>query len=166
MEHVLIRKLEHLAGTAAAPRLGYAVEIRDRPGPIHKNGAWEDDDVWVQLHGGLYVAKARIRLCWIGEYSNIREIRVRTKGTELYEMDSFWAGRPKWGYAAVASLKNEQWLPPFWAGPRSYGYEWVRLEDEKKQKSWLQRKDPPRGAELLRADFDSWLRSRKTYKPA
>jgi hypothetical protein len=163
MEHVLIRKLEDLAGTAGAPRLGFAVEIRDRPGPVNKTGAWEDDDVWVQLHGGLFVAKARIRLCWVGEYSDIREIRARTKGSDLYDIRSFWTGRPKWGYAAVASLKNEQWLPPFWAGPRTYGYEWIRLDEDKKAKSWLERKEPPRGGEVLRTDFDSWLRSKKTY---
>lgn len=161
MEHVLIRKKEHLAGTAAAPRFGFAVEVRDRPGPAHKQGAYEDDEVWIQLHGGLFIAKARVRLCWSGEYSDIREIRARTKGSPLYEMTGFWTGRPKWGYAAVASLKSEQWVPPFWAGPRTYGYEWVRLDEDKKVKSWLDRKEPPRGGEFLRADFDSWLRSHK-----
>lgn len=163
MEHVIIRKLEHLSGTNNTPRLEFACEIRDRPGPVNKNGAFEDEDIWVQLVGGLMIAKARIKLCWSGEYSDIREIKARTKGSALHDMDSYWKGRPRWGYAAVASLKAETWIPPFWSGPRTYGYEWVRLDDDKKLKTWLEKKEPPRGGELLRADFDSWLRSKKTY---
>jgi hypothetical protein len=161
LEHVLIRKLEHLAGTATAPQLGFAVEARDRPGPAYKNGAFEDDAVWVQLHGGLFVAKAKVRICWIGEFSNIREIRARTRTSKLHEMEGFWAGRARYGYAAVASLKDEVWIEPFWAGPRTYGYEWVILEDAKKRGSWLDRKEPPRGGDELRRRFVSWLSARQ-----
>ena len=57
MEHVLIRKLEHLTGTKEAPSLGFAVETRDRSGPAYKEGTSPDDVVWVQIHGGLFVAK-------------------------------------------------------------------------------------------------------------
>jgi hypothetical protein len=53
----------------------------------------------------------------------------------------------------VAQLADERWIEPFWAGPRTYGYEWVVLEDEKKRSSWLDRKDPPRGGEVLRTSF-------------
>ena len=60
MDHVLIRKLEHLTGNAAGPTTSYAVETRDRPGPAHKGGAFPDDVVWIKLHGGLMVAKARV----------------------------------------------------------------------------------------------------------
>ena len=67
MDHVLVRKLEHLTGSRRAPALGYAVETRDRPGPVHKHGAFPGDIVWVQLRGGLLVAKARVKLCWVGE---------------------------------------------------------------------------------------------------
>lgn len=162
MEHVVIRKFEHLAGSVFAPRLGFAIEIRDRPGPIFKNGAYEDDEIWVQLHGGLYVAKAKIRLSWLGEYSGIGEIRARTKGAPIYDMASFWSGRPKWGYAAVGALKQETWITPFWAGPRTYGYEWVRLEDETKRTSWLDKKDAPRGGgEFLKARYDAWIKAKE-----
>src|SRR5436309_13784066 len=71
VEHVVIRPLEHLRGTAAAPSLGFAVETRDRPGPAYKEGTSPDDVVWVQLHGGLFVGRARIEIGWVGEYSNI-----------------------------------------------------------------------------------------------
>jgi hypothetical protein len=160
VEHVLIRKLEHLAGTKGAPRLGFAVEARDRKGPAHKHGAYSDDVVWVQLHGGLFVAKARVKICWIGEYSRIEEIRRRTSGTPLHDMDSFWAGRPRVGYAAVAELERETWVPPFWAGPRTYGYEWVVLESDEKRSSWLEKSQPPRGGEGWRGEFGAWLESR------
>lgn len=160
MEHVLIRKLEHLAGSKGAPRLGFAVEIRDRKGPAHKNGAFEDDIVWVQLHGGLFVAKAKVKICWIGEYSRVDDVRRRTAGSPLHDDDAFWAGRARFGYAAVAELKHETWVPPFWAGPRTYGYEWVVLENDAKRASWLDKKDPPRGGEGLAAQFDEWLASR------
>ena len=50
--------------------------------------------------------------------------------------------------------------PPFWAGPRTYGYEWVRLEDEKKRASWLDRREPPRGGESLARSFRAWLDAR------
>lgn len=157
MEHVLIRKLEHLSGSPGAPNLAFAIETRDRPGPIHKKGAFGDDEVWVQLHGGLFVCKARVRICWVGEYSSIQEVRARTKGSPVHRLDSFWAGRPRYGYAAVASLKRESWIRPFWAGPRTYAYEWVRLEDDKKRSSWLQEREGPRSGEALRLAFDSWM---------
>jgi hypothetical protein len=156
VDHVIIRKLEHLTGDAQRPRLSYAVETRDRPGPAHKEGAFADDGVWVQLHGGLFVAKARIRIGWIGEYSDIREVRARTQGSPLYDLIDFWRGRARFGYAAVAELAGESWIEPFWGGPRTYGYEWVVLDNAKKRASWLDRKDPPRTADDLRARFNAW----------
>jgi len=160
MEHVLIRRLEHLAGNAASPRLGFAVETRDRKGPAHKAGAFEDDIVRVQLHGGLFVAKAIVKICWIGEYSRIEDVRRRTAGSPICDDDSFWAGRARVGYAAVAELMRETWVPPFWAGPRTYGYEWVVLDSDAKRASWLDPKDPPRGGEDLAAGFRRWMDAR------
>ena len=161
MDHVVIRKLEQLTGSSRAPQIAYAVETRDRPGPAHKNGAFPNDGVWIQLRGGLFVAKARIELCWSGEYSHINEVRSRTKGSPLYDLIAFWGGRPKYGYAAVASLRHESWIDPFWAGPRSYGYEWVLLDDDKKRSSWLEGKPPPRTKDDLAKAFEDW----KATKP-
>ncbi len=160
MDHVVIRKLEHLGGTGRTPQVSYAVETRDRPGPAYKNGAFPNDSVWVQLRGGLMIAKARVELCWIGEFSSIGEVRARTQGSPLYDLTAFWAGRPKYGYAAVASLQHEKWIDPFWAGPRTYGYEWVLLEDDKKKKSWLDQKPPPRSKDDLMKDFEDWKATR------
>lgn len=153
MDHVIVRDLEHLAGSYRAPHLAYAIEMRERPGPAHKTGAFPNDIVWVQLKGGLMVARARVEISWVGEYSSIAEIRRRTKGSPLYDMTGFWRGRPKYGYAAVAELRQEAWLDPYWAGPRSYGYEWVLIDNDKKKATWLQRKEPPRGGEDLRERF-------------
>lgn len=159
MDHVLIRPLEFVAGSARAPRLEYAVEARDRPGPVHKRGAFPDEEVWIQLQGGLYVGKARIELCWVGEFSSIGEVRSRTRDAPVHDMAGFWRGRPRFGYAAVASLKHEKWIEPFWGGPRTYGYEWVLMDNAKKQSTWLDKRDAPRdGAELqerFRARFAS-----------
>jgi hypothetical protein len=160
MDHVLIRRLEHLRGTKGSPALVFGVETRDRPGPLHKLGAFEDDRVWVQLFGGLFVARAVVRISWVGEYSEIGSVRVRTRGSPLFEMDDFWKGRPRAGYAAVATLQREAWVDPFWAGPRTYGYEWVVLQDEAKRTSWLAPKPPPRGGEGLREQFRAWLAAR------
>ena len=158
MEHVVIRRLEHLTGTADRPALGYAVETRDRPGPAFKTGTSPDEVVWIQLHGGLFVAKARIKLGWVGEYSGIDSVRRRTQGSAIHGLEDFWKGRPRLGYAVVASLQHEKWLDdPLWAGPRTYAYEWVTLEDEKKRSSWLDPKDPPRGGDALIASFRAWL---------
>src|SRR5205085_7594 len=75
----------------------------------------------------------------------------------LYPLDAFWQGRPRYGYAAVAKLRQERWLPePFWGGPRTYGYEWVVLESQKKRASWLEPKPPPRGGEGLFERFTAW----------
>jgi len=161
VDHVLLRKLEQLTGSSRAPQIGYAIETRDRPGPAHKNGAFPNDGVWIQLRGGLFVAKARIELCWSGEYSHINEVRSRTKGSPLYDLIAFWGGRPKYGYAAVASLRHESWIDPFWAGPRSYGYEWVLLEDDKKRTSWLDRKPPPRTKDDLTKTFEDWKATKR-----
>ena len=145
MEHVVIRKLEHLTGSARAPAIGFAVETRDRPGPAHKEGAFEGDVVYTQLHGGLMVAKARVRIGTVMEYSNIEEVRRRTKGSALYDAAEFWKSRPRYGFAALAELGDETWIPPYWSGPRTYGYEWVVLDEPKKKASWLDKKEPPRG---------------------
>ena len=161
VDHVLIRKLEHLTGSASGPALGFGVEIRDRPGPLHKGGAFPDERVWIQLHGGLFVARASVQLCWVGEYSQVSDVRSRTRGSPIHDMDDFWRGRLRYGYAGVASLNREAWLEePFWAGPRTYSYEWVRLEDEKKRTSWLDRREPPRGGEGLARSFRAWLDGR------
>jgi len=161
MEFVVIRSLEHLTGTAAAPSLGFAVETRDRPGPVHKEGTSPGDVVWIQLHGGLIVGRATIRLGWVGEFSSIEQVRDRTRThTALYAIEPFWKGRPRYGYAAVAGLENERWVERFWAGPRSYGYEWVVLESEKKRSSWLEPRPAPRGGQALLEEFRSWLAAR------
>ncbi|MDP9224889.1 MAG: hypothetical protein M3P18_13800 [Actinomycetota bacterium] len=157
MDHVVIRKLEHLTGSRRAPSVDFAVEMRERPGPAHKNGAFPDDVVWVQLRGGLLVAKARVSLCWIGEYSSVAEIRTRTRGSQLHDLAPFWAGRPRYGYAALARLEQETWIDPTWAGARTYGYEWVLLEDAKKRSSWLDPRPPPRSREDLAGAFREWL---------
>jgi hypothetical protein len=160
VDHVLIRRLEHLAGTPSTPRVAYGVEVRDRPGPLYKHGAFEPDRVWVQLHGGLFVARATVLICWLGEYSDIGSVRSRTKGSPLHDIEAFWKGRPRYGYAAVATLRGESWLDePFWAGPRTYGYEWVVMDDQKKASSWLERKPPPRGGTGLEEAFRDWLRN-------
>lgn len=156
MDHVVIRRLEHITGDGSSPNLGFAIEARDRPGPAHKHGAFEGDRVWIQLRGGLFVARAQVRICWIGEFSSIGEVRSRTGGAPIHDIEDFWKGRPRFGYAAVATLAREEWIDPFWAGPRTYGYEWVVLEDDKKQASWLDKKDPPRGGDSLKAQFDRW----------
>ena len=162
MDHVVVRKLEQLTGSAAAPSVGFAVETRDRPGPAYKEGTSPDDTVWVQLHGGLLVAKARIEIGWVGEYSSIAQVRDRTRAApQLHGQEAFWAGRPRYGYAAVAKLRFEKWLPEaLWAGPRTYGYEWVVLENEKKRASWLEPKPPPRGGEGLLEQFSAWRAAR------
>lgn len=161
MEFVLVRRLEHLFGTSGAPSLGFAVEARDRPGPVYKEGTSPDDVVWIQLKGGLFVGRARIKIGWVGEYSNVAQVRDRTKGhPTLYGLEPFWHGRPRYGYAAVAALEHEKWIDPFWAGPRTYGYEWVVLESPKKRASWLEPKPPPRGGEGLLGEFKAWLAAR------
>jgi hypothetical protein len=93
----------------------------------------------------------------VGEYSSVAEIRARTKGSKVHDLAAFWSGRPRYGYAAVASLEAETWIDPHWAGPRTYGYEWVLLEDAKKRTSWLDPKPPPRGQDDLRQRFHDWL---------
>jgi hypothetical protein len=167
MDHVVVRPLELLTGTAAAPSVGFAVETRDRPGPAYKEGTSPDDGVWVQLHGGLFVARARIELGWVGEYSRIDQVRDRTRAhQELYGLEPFWQGRPRYGYAAVARLRHERWVEPFWAGPRTYGYEWVVLENEKKRASWLEPKPPPRDGEGLLERFLGWRAAREGGAPS
>jgi hypothetical protein len=158
MEHVLIRRLEHLTKSDSAPTLGFGVEIRDRPGPLYKHGAFQDDVAWIQLHGGLFVGRAVVRICWVGEYSDVGSVRSRTKGAPIHEVEDFWLGRPRYGYAGVATLSRESWLDrPFWAGPRTYGYEWVLLENDAKRRSWLEPKEPARGAAAgLLDSFRAW----------
>lgn len=157
--HVLIRKLEHLTGNEKAPALGYAVETRPSAGPAHKNGAFPGDTVWIKLHGGLVVGRAEIKLAWVGEFSDIREIRARTRGSLIHGLSPFWAGRPRVGYAVVAELQNERWTEPRWQGPRTYSYEWVVL-DEKKRSSWLAEKPSPRGGDELLGQFRNWRSGR------
>jgi hypothetical protein len=153
VEHVLVRRLVHLAGSRESPAVRFGVETRDRPGPLHKHGAFPDDRVWVQLRGGLFVAKAIVSIAWVGEYSDIAAVRERAKGSYIHEVDEFWRGRPRYGYASVVALHGESWIEPFWAGPRTYGYEWVLLETDQKRSSWLEAKPPPRRGQGLLGEF-------------
>ena len=155
-DHVLIRKLEHLAGNDRTPALRYAVETRESAGPAFKNGAFPGDVVWIKLHGGLVVGKAQIKIAWVGEYSSLREIQARTPGSAIQGNASFWAGRPKFGYAVVGELQNERWLEPKWQGPRTYGYEWVVIDSDKKSESWFEDKPAPRGGAELLERFLNW----------
>ncbi len=155
-DHVVIRKLEHLTRAGDRPDLGYAIETRTSAGPAFKEGAFPDDIVWIKLHGGLVVGKAAIKIAWVGEFSSLGEVRRRTQGSAIYGMDPFWAGRPKVGYAVVAELKNERWVEPRWLGPRTYGYEWVVLDSDKKVATWMEEKPPPRGGEDLESAFRAW----------
>ena len=158
-DHVLIRKLEHFAGNERAPALRYAVETRASAGPAYKNGAYSGDVVWIKLSGGLVVGKAEIKIAWVGEYASLREIQARVAGSAIQTNTSFWSGRPKFGYAVVGELQNERWLEPRWQGPRTYGYEWVVMDSEKKTRTWFEDKPPPRGGEELLARFLEWKRS-------
>ena len=155
-DHIVIRKLEHLARTERGPALGYAVETRATAGPAFKNGAFAGDVMWIKLHGGLMIGKAEIKIAWVGEYSSLREVQARTTGSAIQSNASFWAGRPKFGYAVVAELQNERWFEPKWQGPRTYGYEWVVMDSDKKAKSWFEDKPPPRGGDELLREFLSW----------
>jgi hypothetical protein len=164
MEHVLIRRLDHLTGSDGAPSVGFGVETRDRPGPLHKLGAFEDDTVWIQVHGGLFVARAVVRICWVGEYSDVGAVRARTKSALIHDVEDFWRGRARYGYAGVATLVRERWLDrPFWGGPRTYGYEWVVLENDAKRRSWLEPKPPPRGAA---AELTGRVRAWRAARPS
>lgn len=155
-DHIVIRKLEHLARTERGPALGYAIETRATAGPAFKNGAFAGDIVWIKLHGGLMIGRAEIKIAWVGEYSSLREIQARTTGSAIQSNASFWAGRPKFGYAVVAELQNERWLEPKWQGPRTYGYEWVVMDSDKKTKSWFEDKPAPRGGDELLREFLAW----------
>jgi hypothetical protein len=157
VEHVIVRRLEHLTGSAERPSLGHAVETRDRPGPAFKGGTAPGEDVWIQLHGGLFVARATIELGWVAEYAGVNEVRAQTHGSRVHDLNDFWKGRPRLGYAVVASLRDERWIEPFWAGPRTYAYEWILLDSDKKRASWLEPRDPPRGGQALPASFRARL---------
>lgn len=148
-EHVVVRPLEHFAGTPAKPALSVALETRDRAGPAYKAGIFSDDDVWIQVHGGLLVARARVEIAWRGEYSRLDEITARARELPA----AIWSGRPRAGYAVVAKLTQERWIDPVWAGPRTYGYEWIVLESASKRSAWLDAREPPRGGEGLLRDF-------------
>lgn len=155
-DHVVIRKLEHLTGSATAPRSTYAIETRSSAGPAYKTGAFPGERVQIKLHGGLVVATAQIEIAWVGEFSSLQEIRSRTRGSPIHDIENFWAGRPKVGYAVVARLTNERWVEPRWQGPRTYGYEWVVLDNDKKRATWLEDKAAPRGGEDLVRNFTAW----------
>lgn len=141
MDHVVIFAPEHLRSRNGRPDLSEAVETRDRPGPAFKLGVGPDETVWIRM-GPLLVAKAKVRLAWSGEYAGLDEVRRRTSGA-LHDLDDFWAGRPKVGYAVVAALKDVYFLKePSLAGPRTYGYEWIVIESDKKADTWLTRRPP------------------------
>jgi hypothetical protein len=142
VDHVVIFDPALVTARDGRPNVPVALEARDRPGPAYKQGVFSDDMVWIRM-GPLLVAKARVKIAWKGEYAFLREIRDRTKGSPLHDAESFWAGKPKIGYAIVAQLKDIFFLKePALAGPRSYGYEWIVIENEKKQDTWLTRRPP------------------------
>ncbi len=155
MDHVVIFDPEQVTATGGRPEVTCAVEARDRPGPAFKHGVFNDDVVWIRM-GPLLVAKAIVKIAWKGEYAFLDELRERTKGTPLYALDGFWTGKPKIGYAVVAQLLRAKFLPePALAGPRTYGYEWIVLENERKVETWLTRRPPEPKDEDLVARFNA-----------
>lgn len=147
----MIMQPEHVRAHDGRPLVPYAVEARDRPGPAFKHGVFPDDVVWIRM-GPLLIAKAVVKIAWKGEYAFVRELRDRTRGSHMHGDDSFWQHRPKIGYAVVATLEPARFLPePVLAGPRSYGYDWIVLESESKQETWLTHRPPePKDADLVR----------------
>lgn len=142
MDHVVIRDPEHLSARDGRPLLTVAVESRDRPGPAYKHGVYDGDVVWVRM-GPLLVARAEVKIAWRGEYAMLGELRNRTKGTELFALDAYWTGKPKVGYAVVATLHKARFLSEaMLAGPRTYGYDWIVLENEHKEDTWLETRPP------------------------
>lgn len=141
---------EHVSARDGRPAMTVAVEARDRPGPAYKHGVFPDDVVWIRM-GPLLVAKATVRIAWKGEYAFLRELQQRTRGTELEGLASFWQRKPKIGYAVVATLTDARFVrEPALAGPRSYGYDWIVLENERKRETWLDLRPPePKDAELV-----------------
>jgi hypothetical protein len=150
VQHVVIFQPEHLSARDGRPRVSVAVEARDRPGPAFKHGVASDDVVWIRM-GPLLVAKAVVDIAYHFEYAMLKELRERTKGTELYGLEGFWAGKPKVGYAVVAKLRGARFVPEAkLAGPRTYGYDWIVLENERKEDTWLDERAPePKDAQLV-----------------
>ncbi len=148
---MVILQPDELRAREGRPLVSVAVEARDRPGPAFKQGVFPDDTVWIRM-GPLLVARATVKIAWKGEYAFLREVRDRTKGSELYDQEAFWQRKPKIGYAVVAQLREARFLPEATlAGPRSYGYDWIVLESESKQDTWLRKRPPePKDADLVR----------------
>ena len=151
MDHVVIFAPEHLEARNGRPNVTVAVEARDRPGPAYKHGVYNDDVVWIRM-GPLLVAKGAVKLATKLEYAFLEELRDRTRDTDLHGLEGFWAGKPKIGYAVVAELKDVRFLnEPCLAGPRTYGYDWIVLENERKAQTWLTKRPPEdKDADLVR----------------
>lgn len=146
----MIFEPEQVEARGGRPLITVALEARDRPGPAYKHGVYDGDVVWIRM-GPLLVARATVQIAWRGEFSMTKDIRDRTKGTEAFGRDSFWAGRPRVGYAVVAMLRDARFLPDAkLAGPRTYGYEWIVLESDRKLQTWLETREPePKDAALV-----------------
>lgn len=114
MEHVVIRRLEFVAGTREKPEVGVFVQSHKSHRPLNEEKISPNDIVWMKWVEGPLVAKSKILSYHSGEIknSNINEARELTKGTKLFGLDKYWKSLAEKEncFYTVIRLRDEEWL--------------------------------------------------------
>jgi hypothetical protein len=142
MEHLVIRQPNYVAGTFERPEVRVFVETNTSRRPLDDNRLAEGQTVWMKWKDGPVVAKAAIDNWKSGAFtvSTISQIRDLCRGTNLYDLDTYWESvrRKGQGFFTVVRLRNEAWLDqPFYPRGRSYGTTWFYIDSPERQKDWL-----------------------------
>ncbi|MCK4456272.1 MAG: hypothetical protein KAW39_00875 [Thermoplasmata archaeon] len=142
LEHVVIRRVEFVAGTKEEPEASVYVQANRKKPPLKTDLFRVGQVVWMKWSGGPIVARSRI-LSWqsgtvVG--GDVSEVRDKTKGTGLHDKKRFWEFLADKGYFhfTVVRLTDEELLEtPIHSTARSFGSSWIYLRNQRDKKRWL-----------------------------
>lgn len=142
LQHLVIRKMNYVAGTQMKPEVQIFMQTNKRFKPLNTELFKKDQIVWMKWSGGPIVAKAKIS-SWDSGYiknGNIYEARNLTKGTNLYHLEDYWKSvrKKKNAYYVVVKLHDEEWLEELiYPEARSLGTSWLYIDSQRKYDGWI-----------------------------
>ena len=141
----MIRQRRYVETGKVPPELNVLVQTNSKktPTPLPLKLA-ENEIVWLKWSQSSIVAKAKILTWFSGIAKNVEEIRVHTKGTDLFNIDDYWKDLASNKFDSgichyiVIKMKDEEWLShPIYPKTRSFGSSWIYLDSKSKRQEWL-----------------------------
>ena len=136
MEHIAIQNKEYTFDSL--PTLSILCRCKLRKDPPYDK-VTPGDIVYI-LQDGLIKVKTTVLRVLSKEYDDISEIRNLCEGTSpsLYNGVNYWNAMRNRHYGTVVWLANNNPLAkPIRPKTRSYGHDWIVLDNQQKRQKWL-----------------------------